>query len=135
MAQYTDEQILQANQGRISIGEYVIFKGNLVIKWESKDVDTVNIIYEKTQDGVSEDTIISENIASSSNMINTYTWHVPFYGNINYEYPTYRIKIISTISNNIVAYSNKFKVSINMTNIKNIKDLPLSKPNTKVIEQ
>ena len=72
MAQYTDEEILQANQGRISIGEYVVFKGNLLIKWVSEDVETVNILYEKDQGEIITDVIIAENVASTNTLLNTY---------------------------------------------------------------
>lgn len=112
MAQYTDEQILQANQGRISIGEYVVFKGNLLIKWVSQDVETVNILYEKDQGEIVTDIMIAEDVASTNILVNTYTWHIPFSGNPQQPYPKYRIKIRSTISNNVIAYSNPFKVSV-----------------------
>jgi len=114
MAEYTDEEVLLANQGRIEPGDYVVFKGNLVIKWVSKDVAKVNIIYEKKQGTTKTDTTIEQNIVSDTNNVNSYTWSVPFYGNPQYEYPIYRIKVVSTVSNNVVAYSNPFKVSVNM---------------------
>lgn len=119
MAQYTDEEILFANQGRIEPGDYVVFKGNLVIKWVSKDVAKVNIIYEKTQGATKTDTNIAQNVVSDTNNVNSYTWLVPFAGNPQYVYPTYRIKIVSTVSNNVVAYSNPFKVSVDMTSVIN----------------
>jgi hypothetical protein len=138
MADYTDEQILQANQGRIEIGDYVVFKGNLVLKWVSQDVNKVNIMYEKFMPGppqTTEEIMIVEDINSSSNNVNSYTWFVPFSGNPQYEYPIYRIKIVSTQSNNIVAYSNPFKVSVNMSGIiNNEEQLPLYDPNTIVTD-
>lgn len=117
MAQYTDEEILQANQGRISIGEYVVFKGNLLIKWASQDVEAVNILYEKDQGELITDIMIAENISSTNIALNTYSWYVPFSGNPQQSYPTYRIKIVSTVSNNVITYSNPFKVSVIMTGI------------------
>ena len=114
MAQYTDEEILQANQGRIVIGDYVIFKGNLTTKWKSNDVENVNIMYEKTQGGIKTDIMIAENVVSNPGVVNTYSFYVPFVGNPQYEYPIYRLKIVSSISNNVVAYSNPVKVSVNM---------------------
>ena len=119
MAQYTDEEILLANQGRIEPGDYVVFKGNLVIKWISRDVAKVNIIYEKTQGATKTDTNIAQNVACDTNNVNSYTWMVPFSGNPQYVYPIYRIKIVSTVSNNVVAYSNPFKVSVDMTSVIN----------------
>ena len=134
MAQYTDEEIIAANQGRIEIGDYVIFKGNLSIKWTSQDVSTVNIMYEKRQANNIENIMIAENI--TSNPVNTYVWVVPnsFSGNPQYEYPIYRIKVVSTESNNIVAYSNPFKVSVDMSGIINQEELSLFDPNTIVAD-
>ena len=114
MADYTDQEIIDANQGRISEGEYVVFKGNLVIKWVSKDVNKVNVLYEKKQNNTTQDYLVGQNIDSNQNIINSYTWNVPFSGNPQHEYPVYRIKVVSSITNNVVAYSNPFKVSINM---------------------
>lgn len=114
MAQYTDEEILQANQGRIVIGDYVIFRGNIAIKWKSQDVENVNIMYEKTQGGITTDTMIAGNVTSNPEVVNTYSFYVPFVGNPQYEYPIYRLKIVSSISNNVVAYSNPVKVSVDM---------------------
>lgn len=117
MAYYTDEEILLANQGRIVEGDYIVFKGNLVIKWVSKDVAKVNILYEKKQNNITQEYVIGQNINSSQTTINSYTWNVPFSGNPQYEYPIYRIKVVSSITNNVVAYSNPFKVSVNMNQV------------------
>lgn len=117
MAQYTDEEIIVANQGRISEGDYVVFKGNLIVKWVSKDVNKVNILYEKKQNNITQDYSIVQNINSSHDTINSYTWNVPFSGNPQYEYPIYRIKIVSSTTNNVVAYSNLFKVSVDMNQV------------------
>ena len=91
--------------------------GNLLIKWLSEDVETVNILYEKDQGEIITDVMIAENVASTNTLLNTYTWYVPLSGNPQQTYPTYRIKIVSTVSNNVVAYSNPFKVSVSMSEV------------------
>ena len=111
----SDNQIIEKNLGKIENGDYVIFPGATVaIKWVSQDIENVNILYEKTIGGNTTTMNIVQNIPSNNSIINSYNVYVPFSlaGNPNYEYPIYRVKIIDTLTNNVVAYSNPFKISV-----------------------
>lgn len=114
MAQYTDEEIKLANGGKIVDGDYVVFPGSLAIKWISKDVNKVDIKYEKKQNNTTQEYLIAGNVNSTSTSVNIYTWTVPFVANPQLDYPIYRIKVVSSVSNNVLAISNPFKVSVNM---------------------
>jgi hypothetical protein len=113
MAQITDEQILQINNGKIIPGDYVIVSGAInVIKYNTFDVEFINIVLEKNGIDIpgylnGTQPILCQNEVQSK----AFSWLCNIIPNVNEDYPKYRIKVVSTQPPGIVAYSNYFKIS------------------------
>lgn len=113
MASIKDDKIIEVNVGRILPGDYVIFPGIQNINWIAHNVEKVNILYEIEMNNQVSEKIIESNYTCSSTEKNSYKWNMSnLTANVKYEYPKYRIKIIDASSDNIIAYSNYFKVSV-----------------------
>lgn len=122
----TDEQILELNNGKIVPGDYVVVTGTpTAITYNTYDVGVVNIVLEKTSpDGNVEDVsgylnstpILCQNDVQPK----TFIWLSNINPDINQEYPIYRIKVVSSQPQGVIAYSNYFKISVNNEDIKQI---------------
>src|SRR3989344_793026 len=113
MSALTDEEVLTLNNGKISIGDYaVVSKSKITILFTTQDVPKVNAVLEKNGADVPGYLNVSPILCSNSKQ-NTFIWtcNINPMPNTNEDYPTYRIKLVSSDSNTVVAYSNYFKVS------------------------
>jgi len=115
MAGITDEQILEWNNGKITPGDYVVLsKTRTVITYNTHNVNFVNIVLEK--DGVDIPGLLNGNNpipCNNDQQPKTFSWLCNINPDINYEYPKYRLKVVSTQPSGVIAYSNYFKISVN----------------------
>ena len=120
MAQISDQQILDWNNGKIIPGDCVVVTGTrTTITYNTHDVEFVNIVLEKTApNGTASDVPGFLNGANPIICMNdqqpkTFSWLCNINPDINVEYPKYRIKVVSLQPPGVIAYSNYFKISIN----------------------
>jgi hypothetical protein len=122
--QFTDKEIIEANNGKIVPGDYFVFPGRIPVSWKSHNIDKVNILYETILDGRITETQIIQNFKCSATEINNYSIDFSKINvNVNAPYPRYRIKIVDSENGSIIIYSNYFKVSINIVRTEEIIDV------------
>jgi len=115
MAQMTDEEILQLNNGKIVPGDYVVVTGTTTtITYNTHDVGFVNIVLEKNGTDVAGFLNGTQPILCKNNVQpKTFTWLCPINPDTNQDYPKYRIKVVSQQPQGVIAHSNYFKISVN----------------------
>lgn len=111
----TDERILELNNGKIVPGDYVVIYGyRTTITYNTHDVGFVNIVLEKN--GIDIPGYLNGNNpipCMNSLQPKTFSWLCNINPDPNYEYPKYRIKVVSSQPPGVIAYSNYFKISVN----------------------
>jgi len=109
----SDREIVQMNNGKISIGDYVVFSGEVIpIVFYTNDIKSVNIILEKNGNDLPNYLNGNSPFVCKNNDKNQFNWVCNIIPDINQEYPKYRIKIKSVEPEETIAYSNYFKISI-----------------------
>lgn len=118
----TDQEILQLNNGKIVPGDYVVVYGTTTtITYNTHDVGFVNIVLERNGVDVTGYLNGTQPIICKNNVQpKTFTWLCSIRPDPSYEYPKYRIKVVSQEPQGVIAYSNYFKISLNNGTITNV---------------
>lgn len=109
----TNQEIYDLNKGRITAGDYFVVLGTKIdIIFTPYNINSVDIYLEKTEKSLEPyDILIQADVSCTSGVKTVYQWICDQSVNINDEYPIYRIKVVYSRSNSVIAYSNKFKIA------------------------